>query len=70
MMAENRSAKGMRTRKWATDENGRESFSPEKKNLRMHYDFKPDEKYVSYVRKYKLCFPLTFIKNFLCEEKT
>jgi hypothetical protein len=42
-MAENRSAKGMRARKWATDEDRREIISPERKIMRMHYDFKPDE---------------------------
>lgn len=42
-MAENRSAKEMRARKWATAENRREIISPERTSMRMHYGFKPDE---------------------------
>jgi hypothetical protein len=70
MIAENRSAKGMRARKWATYENRREIISPERTNMRMYYDFKPDENMYPTCENISIYSPLTFIENFLCQKKT
>jgi hypothetical protein len=70
MMAENRSAKGMRARKWATTENRREIISPERTNMRIYYGFKPDENMYPTRENISIYFSLTSIENFLCEEQT
>jgi len=63
-VAENRNTKGMRARKWATDENRGEIISPERTNMWMHYDFKPDENMYPSCENISIYFPLDFIKNF------
>ena len=64
MMAENRSAKGMRARRWATIENKREIIFPQGTNKRIHYDFKPDENMYPTCEIISIYFPLTVIGNF------
>jgi hypothetical protein len=59
----------MRARKWATDENRREIISPERANLRMHYDFKPDENMYLSCENINIYFPLDFIENFYVRNK-
>jgi hypothetical protein len=62
--AENKNAKGMRARKWATDENRKDITSLERTNLWMHYDFKPDENMYPSCENTSVNFPLEFIENF------
>jgi hypothetical protein len=58
-MAENRSSKGMRAGKWATDENRREIISTREQTCGCTMTSNQMKIYI-YVRKYKLIFSFNF----------